>query len=225
MSPSNSGRSDVGGRHLTFGRVRVGAGTVIGPFTTIGRPYRKVKGRREPARSVTSIGRNCEIGSHVTILKGARISDNVSIDDFTTVEQDVDIGHGTILTYHAIVCNGAKIGARAKVGGFIGERSVVGDDCRVFGRLVHKQDDPAAGWDELDELAPKLGHHVFVAFGAVVAGGIKIGTRSYVCAGAVVTRDVPPRNIVTGVNQSVHYKSSKLQGLAKSRWFSEGDNA
>ncbi len=224
MSPITSSNAPARDRYLMFGRVRVGKGTDIGPYTTIGRTYRKVNGTRISTRGETTIGRDCTIGAHVTILKGTHIRDRVSIDDFTTIEQDVDIGDECVLTYHAIMCNEARLGARSVLGGFIGERSVVGHDCRVFGHLVHRQADPAAPWDGPAEPAPMLGHHVFVAFGAVIAGGVKIGNRSYVCAGAVVTKDVPPRHIVKGTNNAVYYQSADLK-LAKSSWFSERDHA
>ena len=224
MSPITSSSAPARDRYLTLGRVRVGMGTEIGPFTTIGWPYREVNGKRISARGETIIGRDCMFGAHVSILRGTHIRDRVSVDDFTTIEQDVDIGEECVLTYHAIICNEAKIGARSVVGGFVGERSVVSHDCRVFGHLVHRQDNPAMPWDGPAEPAPVLGHHVFVAFGAVIAGGVKIGKRSYICAGAVVTKNVPPRHIVKGANEAMYYKSSDLK-LAKSPWFSERDHA
>jgi acetyltransferase-like isoleucine patch superfamily enzyme len=41
--------------------------------------------------------------------------------------------------------------------------------------------------------------HCFIGAQAVVTRGVTVGTESVVAAGAVVTRDVPPRSIVAGV--------------------------
>jgi acetyltransferase-like isoleucine patch superfamily enzyme len=50
------------------------------------------------------------------------------------------------------------------------------------------------------ERAPvRIGDHVFVGAGAIVNMGVTIGERSVVAAGAVVTRDVPPYTVVSGV--------------------------
>ncbi len=208
-----------------IGKVTVGAGTTIAPGAVVGLPYRPLEdGTRLEAHAGTVIGRNCHIGPAARILKGTRIADNVSIDGGCTIEQNVEIGEGTVLTYHAFVCNSAKIGPRCIIGGFVGERSVVDERSKVFGMLVHPQNDPAAPWDGEDEPAPTLKHHSFVGFGAVVVGGVTIGERAYVAAGAIVTRDVPPRHIQVKEGQPVYYRNSKLK-LAGSKWFSDGEDA
>jgi acetyltransferase-like isoleucine patch superfamily enzyme len=44
-----------------------------------------------------------------------------------------------------------------------------------------------------------IGDHVWVGAGAIILAGVKIGQRSIVAAGAVVTMDVPPCSLVAGV--------------------------
>ena len=205
---------------IRVGAVSVGAGTEIGPFTVLGGRYRRVNGKVLRARSTTRIGRGCQIGSHVQILRGSEIGDRSSIDGGCTVEQDVVIGETCVLTYHATVCNEATLGRDSIIGGFIGERSKVGEGSRVFGQLIHRQDDPARAWDDTEEESPVLGDHVFVGFGAVIIGGVRIGRRSFVCAGALVTEDVPDRHIVRGDGEMAHHSKLKWR-LAKSRWFSD----
>jgi len=58
------------------------------------------------------------------------------------------------------------------------------------------------GYSNVDERspAPKILDHTIVGFGVKIIGGVTIGYRSYLAAGAVVTRDVPDESIVTGVN-------------------------
>jgi serine O-acetyltransferase len=50
-----------------------------------------------------------------------------------------------------------------------------------------------------DADVPVLGDRVWVAPGAVVAGGIQVGSDAAVGANSVVLRDVPPRGVVLGV--------------------------
>lgn len=44
----------------------------------------------------------------------------------------------------------------------------------------------------------EIDDHVWIGYGALVLPGVRIGTCSIVGAGAVVTRDVPPRSVVAG---------------------------
>ncbi len=44
----------------------------------------------------------------------------------------------------------------------------------------------------------EIGDHVWIGYGAIVLPGVAIGSISIVGAGAVVTRDVPPRSVVAG---------------------------
>lgn len=45
----------------------------------------------------------------------------------------------------------------------------------------------------------KIGSDVWIGAGAIVLGGVEIGEGAVIAAGAVVTRDVLPRNIVAGI--------------------------
>lgn len=197
-----------------------GRGISIGPLAVVGAPYRRVANVPLPTRRKTRLGNGCEIGPHARILRGSWIGGQVSIDGGCSVEQDVDIGENSRLIYHCIVCNGAKIGSRCIIGGFIGERSKIGDESRIFGQLVHRQDDPAVPWDEQDEDPPVLEDHVFVGFGAIVVGNVRVGRRSCIGAGALVTRDVAPRSVVDGVNRAISYRDCKWK-IARSSWFAD----
>lgn len=44
----------------------------------------------------------------------------------------------------------------------------------------------------------RIGRHCFIGAGSIVLPGVTIGDESIVAAGAVVTKDVPPRSIVAG---------------------------
>jgi serine O-acetyltransferase len=48
---------------------------------------------------------------------------------------------------------------------------------------------------------PIIGPRVTIADGAKIFGPVTVGADSFVAAGALVTRDVPPGSLVSGVNQ------------------------
>ena len=52
---------------------------------------------------------------------------------------------------------------------------------------------------EVERASTRIGERVFVGANAVISMGVTLGDESVVAAGAVVTRDVPPRTVVAGV--------------------------
>lgn len=70
----------------------------------------------------------------------------------------------------------------------------------------------------VEEKPPFIEHNVVIGFNALVVGGIKIGHHSYVAAGAIVTKDVPPNSVVIGINKILPNKDWKGKELSKNFW-------
>jgi len=87
---------------------------------------------------------------------------------------------------------------------------MIGNHALVMGTLVHEFTRPHLPRG-LIEPAPKIEDRAVVGFGATIVGGVTIGNNSYVAAGAVVTKDVPPKSIVVGVNIMCHVLPRRLQ--------------
>ncbi len=147
------------------------------------------------------------IGPFVTIGEAVELGPRVIIDERCSVGRNTRIGADTLLIYAASVGGHTYIGSDCVVGNVISEHAVIGDRCRVFGRVIHKHEDSTISWDHHESPEPSVTIHddSFVGFDAMVAGGLEIGPRAYVCAGAVVTRSVPPLHIAYGVNKLKHY--------------------
>lgn len=67
-----------------------------------------------------------------------------------------------------------------------------------------------------------IGHDVWIGYAAIVLPGIKVGTGAIVAAGAVVTRDVPPYQIVAGVPAKpvrARFAEEEANWLLGSRWW------
>ena len=189
----------------------------------IGKPYRKFLDGTRDTLEKTFIGPNSYIGCYSIVGNGSIVSANVIIDDYCLIESRVQIGNSTIVTHRAQICNDATVGKNCVIGGFVGERAIIGDRCRVFGKIIHRQSNPLLGWDddEAMESAPEIGNYVFIGFNALIIGGVKIGDKAYVCAGAIVTRDVPEFYIASEKNNFIPY-SNWPGSLKKSEFFCEG---
>lgn len=195
-------------RFLAVGKCHISGSARICVGAIIGKRFRPLLGvPSENSDTKTTIGSDVYVGCYSLVGSGTVVKAGCVIDDFSVVECDVTIRESTLLIYRAQVCNEARIGRDCVIGGFVGERVVVGDECRIFGQIVHSQHNPRVPWDSLDveEGSAKIADRAFVGFGAVVAGKIRIGTRAYICAGAVVTQNVPPLHIASGVNKIVHH--------------------
>jgi len=199
---------------VVYDNVQIGEGTSLEHFSVIGVPSQVGK----PSLRNTEIGNNCIIGCHVTIFEGVSIGSNCLLDDYVNIGEGVKIGNRCKIIYGAKVMDASCILNDAIVGGFVCENAQIGSHSRVFGNLVHAHTNPSAGWDDVVEASPLIGPNVFIGFGATVIGGVNIGSNAYIAASAVVTKSVPERHIVVGVNKMIPL--DKWSGkLSKSPFF------
>lgn len=138
-----------------------------------------------------------EFGEEVTVwsftnLYGCRIGDHTRIGSFVEVQKGASIGQACKISSHSFICDGVEIGDEVFVGHgvlFVNDR---------FPRATTEEGAPKtdADWTILRTVVER---GASLGSGAIVLGGIRIGARALVGAGAVVTRDVAPDSIVAGV--------------------------
>jgi UDP-2-acetamido-3-amino-2,3-dideoxy-glucuronate N-acetyltransferase len=123
-------------------------------------------------------------------LYGCQIGDNTRVGPFVEIQRGVRIGANCKIQSHAFICTGVEI----EDGVFVSHGVLFINDkyprATAMGRLQEESD-----WELLPtivELGATLGS------GAIVAGGVRIGREALVGAGAVVTRDVQPGEVVVG---------------------------
>jgi acetyltransferase-like isoleucine patch superfamily enzyme len=151
--------------------------------------------RGQPARAATTRAPHRPIGDRVSLAEGA-----------------------------AVVCSALTIGDRSYVaaGCLLRDRVTIGQDCSInphvtmagsvtFGDGVRVASHAAfffQPYDDLDtpiwlqgltEQGITVGDDVWIGTHVVVCDGVTVGAHSVVAAGAVVTRDVPPYSVVSGV--------------------------
>jgi acetyltransferase-like isoleucine patch superfamily enzyme len=200
-----------------YGDVEFGEDCVVGEYTLINYPYKTSIGGFKDKKK-TSIGKKCIIGSHVIIYGGTKIGDETMIEDFCKIGEDVSIGNNCHILYGDKIYEGSIIDDNCIIGGFICERAKIGKNVRIFGELIHSHREPHLGWDDIIEKSPVIEDYVFIGFGAKIIGGIKISKNSYIVAGAIVTKDVPEKSIVSEVNKIIPYNEWKGH-LGSSKFF------
>ncbi len=188
---------------IIVGECEIHPSAQLCPGAVIGKPFRKFLDGTQEQPTSTGITEDTYIGYYAIIGSGSVIGFRTIVDDHCIIESRVVIGTQNLVTYRAQVCNDVTIGDGCIIGGFIGERTIIGNSCRIFGKIIHSQHDPTLGWDddEAIEKSATIEDYAFVGFNALVIGGVTIGRNAYVCAGSIVTRDVPEYHIASEVNK------------------------
>jgi UDP-3-O-[3-hydroxymyristoyl] glucosamine N-acyltransferase len=197
-------------------------GADIAPTAIIGNPFRPLLDGRQVRRvdRPTKIGAGAWIGHYTIVGEGARIGEGSIIEEHVNIQPWSEIGSRVLVTSRSYIGTGATVGDDCVIRGHVGEHSRVGAHCRIFGDLIHRQLDPTIPWDDptAEEPDPAIGDGAFVGWGAVVVGGVNVGEGAYICAGALITKDVPAGYIARGRNQIMHPDSWR-GALAKSPFF------
>jgi bifunctional UDP-N-acetylglucosamine pyrophosphorylase/glucosamine-1-phosphate N-acetyltransferase len=178
----------------------------IADTAILGNPFRPLlDGRSMTIDTDTTIGSGVWVGHYVTIGQGVTIGRDSIIEDYAQIQPGVVIGSKVLVTSRARIGSHVTISDGSIVKGHVDDNARIGRGCRVAGDLIHRQLDPSIPWDDptAEEPAPSVGDGAFVGWNAVVVGGVNIGAGSYVCSGALITRDVPDGQIAFGRNQFV----------------------
>jgi acetyltransferase-like isoleucine patch superfamily enzyme len=131
-----------------------------------------------------------KVGARVIVGDGARVRERCVIGD------DVVIGSGSLIENDTTVGALTKIQAEA----YITAYSTLEDNVFIAPCVVTTNDNFMGRTEKRHELikGPTIRRGARVGGGAILCPGVEIGEEAFVGAGAVVTKDVPPRVVVVG---------------------------
>ena len=117
------------------------------------------------------------------------------------------VGHGTKIRCHeGTVSIGSKtvLGQECTISAY--QHISIGRECVIADRVMLIDFDHGAADPErpirlqgIYKRDVRVGHNVWIGYGACILRGVSVGDNAIVGAGAVVTRDVPPNAVVGGV--------------------------
>jgi acetyltransferase-like isoleucine patch superfamily enzyme len=154
-----------------LGPLRVGAGTYIGAYAVV--------------YGGSEIGEECFIADAAQVRERCRLGRRVVVGHQATVENDCTIGDNTKLQ------TGVYLTARSRV-----------EDWVFLAPMVTTTNDRYLARTEARHAAirgPWIRRAARIGAAAVLLPGVEVGQEAVVAAGAVVTRDVPPYQVVMGV--------------------------
>lgn len=194
---------------ILYGRVKIEKGTRIGDYCVLGAPmYEQVRDSESPL--ITSIGSKVFVGAHAVVYNGAKIKNQVIIDEACSIGCESVIGGGSRLLYRAQVHWRVRIGERCVIGGFCCDRAVIQNNVKMFGKLVHRMDRPSQPWDT-EEPSPVIRAGAFIGFNALVVGGVTVGAGGRVAAAATVNKNVPDGGSAIGTKVRTRAASQRLR--------------
>ncbi|MFX1318978.1 MAG: DapH/DapD/GlmU-related protein [Promethearchaeota archaeon] len=197
------------------GPALIGNQAFIGERTTIGFPPQSLirdfqQGKIESpwiGLESTRIGHECIIRSGSMIYAGSQVGNNVRLGHNVLIREKVTIGEGTTVGTGVIIDGNSSIGSKVSIqsNAYIPWNTHI--ENHVFlGPSCILTNDKYVMRTRYDLHGPILREGVSVGAGAVIMPNIEIGAEAVVGAGAVVTKNVPPKAIVFGVPAKIQDK-------------------
>ena len=126
-----------------------------------------------------------------TNLYGCRIGAETRIGTFVEIQRGAVVGARCKIQSHTFICDGVTIGDEV----FVGHGAMFVNDKRPAATTEAGELKATSDWELLHTVVER---RASIGSGAIVLGGVRIGEGALVGAGAVVTRDVAPGDVVAG---------------------------
>lgn len=197
--------SHVGSGAVVHAGVSIGENCTVEDLVVLGkrprlRPGSSAATGRPPGPLVLEDGVTVCCGA--VVYAGSRIRTGAIIGDQAQVRERSEVGAGSVVGRASCVDFDVRIGAKVLIqtNVYVTGGSVVEDEV-FLGPGVITTNDHAMGRHPRGEplQGPVFRRACRVGGGVVVVPGVEIGEEAFVAAGAVVTRDVGPRQVVVGV--------------------------
>jgi acetyltransferase-like isoleucine patch superfamily enzyme len=148
------------------------------------------------------LGDGTVIAQGATIFAGAKLGARVLVGDGACVRERCVIGDDVVIGHGSLVENDTTVGARTRIQAlaYVTAYSTVEEDVFIAPCVVTTNDNFMGRTERRHELrkGPTIRRGARIGGGAVLCPGIEVGEEAFVGAGAVVTKDVPPRKLVIG---------------------------
>jgi acetyltransferase-like isoleucine patch superfamily enzyme len=189
---------------------------VVRPDTVLGEGVRVLEYAvvgREPILSPRStasreplppaeLGEGTVVSSGAIVFAGTRIGARAIVGDQACVRERCEIGDDVVIGRGSLVENDTRIGSltRIQAGAYVTAYSTLEEQVFIAPCVVTTNDDFMGRTERRRALTkgPTIRRGARIGGGAVLCPGVEIGEEAFVGAGAVVTKDVPPRVVVVG---------------------------
>jgi acetyltransferase-like isoleucine patch superfamily enzyme len=182
----------------------LGAGVKVLENAVVGKqpalsPRSTAKREEQPP---AELGEGTIVSAGAIVFAGARLGSRVIVGDQACVRERVEIGDDVVVGRGSLIENDTTVGAMTKIqaDAYITAYSTLEEHVFIAPRVVTTNDNLMGRTEQRHELVrgPTIRRGARVGGGAILLPGIEIGEEAFIGAGAVVTKDVPPRVVVVG---------------------------
>ena len=197
--------SQVGSGTVVHAGVELGENCTVEDLVVLGKQPRLRPGSRaatEEHAGPLVVGDQVTVCCGAIVYAGSRIDAGAIVGDQAHVRERSRVGAGSVVGRAACVEFDVRVGAGVLIqtNAYVTAGSVVEDEV-FLGPAVVTTNDHAMGRHRDGESlqGPIFRRACRIGGGAVIVPGIEIGQEAFVAAGAVVARDVEPRQVMIGV--------------------------
>jgi len=196
--------SDVHATAIVYPGTVLGEGVQVLEHAVVGK--QPVLSPRSTARREelppAELGDGTIVSTGAIVFAGASIGARVILGDQSCVRERVTIGDDVVVGRGSLVENDTTIGALTKIqaDAYITAYSTIEENVFIAPCVVTTNDNFMGRTERRHELVkgPTIRRGARVGGGAILLPAVEIGEEAFVGAGALVTKDVPPRKLVVG---------------------------
>jgi acetyltransferase-like isoleucine patch superfamily enzyme len=194
----------VGANAVIYPGTVIGAGCQIGDNVVLGKqpalsPRSTAKREELPP---LELGEGTIVSTGAVVFAGTRIGARAVVGDQSCIRERCELGDDVVVGRGSLVENDTTIGARTKIqaNAYVTAYSTLEDDVFIAPCVVTTNDNFMGRTEKRHALrhGPTIRRAARVGGGAIPLPGIEVGEEAFIGAGAVVTKDVPPRAVVVG---------------------------
>jgi acetyltransferase-like isoleucine patch superfamily enzyme len=196
--------AEVAATAIVYPGTVLGEGVKILDYAVVGKQPSlspRSTAKREPLPP-TEIGEGTIVSTGAIVFAGSSIGARVILGDQSCVRERCTVGDDVVIGRGSLVENDTTIGALTKIQAeaYVTAYSTLEENVFIAPCVVTTNDDFMGRTERRHELikGPTIRRGARVGGGAILCPGVEIGEEAFVGAGAVVTKDVPPRKLVVG---------------------------
>lgn len=198
----------------------IGDGCVIEDHAVLGKRPQLARGSSAKGEvGVLRIAERVTVCSGAVVFAGAILGEQAILGDQSYVRERAIVGAGSVVGRGSVVDNDVTIGERVKVqtSVYLTAFTLVEDDVFIGPGTTTTNDDTMARHDSETPLRGAILRRACrIGGGTVLTPGVEVGEEAFLAAGAVLTKDLPPRAVAMGVPARVVREVGEEDLLA--RW-------